>query len=193
MIKNHKELYSRNLPFLKLKFVFRKCLFGISRALTCNGQAPPIIPAWMATPVTTARSGSTEVLGSFPKKLAMIWRIRGILVEPPTRTTSSTSDFSSWPSSSTVRTGARIFWKRSALSSSNISLVMVSWNSTGLGGSPEPPASRWRGTCRRTLDCRVRLSLAASTACLREWMSSFRMGNTPSCWRTLSKACCSSL
>lgn len=49
------------------KFVLRRCLFGISMALTCKGQEPPMMPAWMATPVTTARSGSTDVLGSLPK------------------------------------------------------------------------------------------------------------------------------
>lgn len=51
----------------QLKLVFCKCLLGISKALTWRGQEPPSMPAWMATPVTTARSGSTDVLGSFPK------------------------------------------------------------------------------------------------------------------------------
>lgn len=167
-----------------MKFVLRKCLFGISIALTCKGQEPPMMPAWMATPITTARSGSTDVLGSFPKYSVISLLIRGILVDPPTRTISSTSPFSRRPSANTVSTGARILWKRSSLSSSNCSRVITAWKRTGAGAAPSgasDPPRVWRcnGTLMVTLVWRVSLSLAASTACRRWWMSSLRVGSTP--------------
>lgn len=66
--KRSSDKVTNNHSFIiQLKLVFCKCLLGISKALTCRGQEPPSIPAWIATPVTTARSGSTDVLGSFPK------------------------------------------------------------------------------------------------------------------------------
>lgn len=145
------------------------------------------MPAWMATPVTTARSGSTDVLGSFPKYSVISLLIRGILVDPPTRTISSTSSFSRWPSANTVSTGAKIFWKRSSLSSSNSSRVITAWKETKRGASWGVSGLSWvwrcKGTLIVTLGWRVRLSLAASTACRRRWISSFRVGGTPnSCW-----------
>lgn len=159
-------------------------------ALTCRGQEPPMIPAWMATPVTTARSGSTDVLGSFPKNSPISLLMRGILVEPPTRTISSTSCFSRWPSAKTVSTGARIFWKRSSLTSSNNCRVMTVWKRT-------EEASRlvWScsGTPMATLGWKVSLILAVSTACLRRWTSSLRVGGSPNSCRTCSVMFCSSL
>lgn len=149
------------------------------------------MPAWMATPVTTARSGSTDVLGSFPKYSLISLLMRGILVDPPTRTISSTSCFSRWPSANTVSTGARIFWKRSSLSSSNSSRVITAWKRTLAGSEPVGDLElswvwRCRGTLTVTLGWRVRLSLAASTACRRWWMSSLRVGWTPNSCRTRS-------
>lgn len=186
-----------NLKGNYLWFVFRKCLLGISMALTCKGQEPPMIPAWMATPVTTARSGSMEVLGSFPKYSLISLLIRGILVEPPTSTISSTSPFSRWPSAKTVSTGVRIFWKRSSLISSNTCRVMTVWKRTDVAPEPSPPELRfaWRcsGTLIVTLDWKVRLILADSTACLRWWMSSVRVGGIPNFCRTCSVVFCSNL
>lgn len=180
-----------------LWFVFRKCLLGISMALTCKGQEPPMIPAWMATPVTTARSGSIDVLGSFPKYSLISLLIRGILVEPPTSTISSTSPFSRWPSAKTVSTGVRIFWKRSSLISSNTCRVITVWKRTDAALEPSPPELRfaWRcsGTLIVTLGWKVRLILADSTACLRWWMSSVRVGGIPNFCRTCSVVFCSNL
>lgn len=180
-----------------LWFVFRRCLLGISMALTCKGQEPPMIPAWMATPVTTARSGSMDVLGSFPKYSLISLLIRGILVEPPTSTISSTSPFSRWPSAKTVSTGVRIFWKRSSLISSNTCRVISVWKRTEVALGPSPPELRfaWRcsGTLIVTLGWKVRLILADSTACLRWWMSSVRVGGIPNFCRTCSVVFCSNL
>ncbi len=54
-----------------------------------------------------------------------------------------------------------------------------------------PVVCRWRGTRRWTWGSWVRLSLAASTACRRRWMSSLRVGGMPYCCRTRSMVYCS--
>ncbi|TNN60238.1 hypothetical protein EYF80_029573 [Liparis tanakae] len=126
-----------------------QCLLGISMALTWRGQEPPMMPACMATPVTTARSGSTDVFGSFPKYSPISLRIRGIRVDPPTRTISSTSALSRRPSASTVSTGARIFWNRSSLSSSNSWRVITAWKRTGAAAAAAPPADSERSRAPR--------------------------------------------
>ena len=51
--------------------------------------SPPKIPAWMAAPIATTSSGFTFSLGSRSIKLRTSCLIKGILVPPPTKTTSS--------------------------------------------------------------------------------------------------------
>mmetsp|Transcript_17424 Transcript_17424/g.48570 ORF Transcript_17424/g.48570 Transcript_17424/m.48570 type:complete len:269 (-) Transcript_17424:897-1703(-) len=86
---------------------------------------------WTAAPYATASSGLMLVLGVLPlKKLVSRSRIFGILVDPPTRTTSSTSLREMPASSSTRSTGSMVLRKRSAHRSSNLARVTVSAKST---------------------------------------------------------------
>jgi hypothetical protein len=67
------------------------------------------------------------LFGSFPLKKSFInyWTF-GILVDPPTNTISSISLFFIPASSRTYWTGLRVFLNKSAQSSSNLALVIVS-------------------------------------------------------------------
>ena len=88
---------------------------------------PQITPPWTAAPKQMASSGLIPVLGSFPLKYYLTKAlILGILVEPPTKTISSTSFFfKSAPYMASFR-GSRVFLNKSALSSSNLALVRLS-------------------------------------------------------------------
>mmetsp|Transcript_32269 Transcript_32269/g.80930 ORF Transcript_32269/g.80930 Transcript_32269/m.80930 type:complete len:230 (+) Transcript_32269:901-1590(+) len=96
----------------------------------CFLPSPLRIPPWMAAPYATASSGLMPRLGSLPSKncLRSSWTL-GMRVEPPTSTISSMSDFLSLASSSTLRTGPRVFLNRSMFSSSKRARVRVSMRS----------------------------------------------------------------
>ena len=76
----------------------------------------------MAAPTATASSGWTLVFGFLLKNSFNNSRILGILVLPPTKTTSSISSISRLASYRALSTGYSDFLKRSALSSSNLAL-----------------------------------------------------------------------
>mmetsp|Transcript_24690 Transcript_24690/g.49102 ORF Transcript_24690/g.49102 Transcript_24690/m.49102 type:complete len:233 (-) Transcript_24690:1042-1740(-) len=94
-----------------------------STSLVASEASPERIPAWTAAPYATASSGLMPLLSSLPPKYSerRLWTL-GMRVEPPTRTTWSTSDFFMPASFSTWLTGARVFLKRSRQSSSNFAL-----------------------------------------------------------------------
>jgi len=72
-----------------------------------------------------------NAFGSFPSKNSLrSYLILGILVDPPTKTTSSISDFFFWASSKALLTGSKVALNKSLLSSSNLALVKVSTKST---------------------------------------------------------------
>jgi len=74
-----------------------------------------------------ASSGLIPVLGSLPLNHSLTsCLILGILVEPPTKTISSTSFFFKSAPYMASLSGSKVFLKRSALSSSNLALVRVS-------------------------------------------------------------------
>ena len=62
--------------------------------------------ACIAVPCATASSGETAQFGSFPKRSASNDRTRDMRDDPPTRTSSSTSEVRMPTRSSTVFTGA---------------------------------------------------------------------------------------
>lgn len=88
---------------------------------------PQMTPPWTAAPKQIASSGLIPVFGYFPLKNYLTnCLIFGILVEPPTKTISSTSFFfKSAPYMANFK-GSKVFLKRSALSSSNLALVRLS-------------------------------------------------------------------
>lgn len=99
-------------------------------SLVSSVASPPNIPPCTAAPYATASSGFIPLFGSFPLKKSFInCYTLGILVDPPTNTTSSISLFFMPESSSTYCTGYRVFLNKSAQSSSNLALVIVSLKS----------------------------------------------------------------
>lgn len=96
-------------------------------SLVSSDYSPPKIPPCTAAPYATASSGLIPLFGSFPLKKSFInyWTF-GILVDPPTNTISSISLFFIPASSRTYWTGLRVFLNKSAQSSSNLALVIVS-------------------------------------------------------------------
>mmetsp|Transcript_71420 Transcript_71420/g.118693 ORF Transcript_71420/g.118693 Transcript_71420/m.118693 type:complete len:315 (-) Transcript_71420:732-1676(-) len=128
-------------------------------------EDPERIAACTAAPCATASSGWTPLLGSLPlkKSLSSCWTF-GMRVDPPTRTTSSTSSLFSPASASTFFTGARVFLNRSAFNSSNRARVSVSTRS----------CPSWkRSISTRTWCCAERARLARSTSrrsvCRARW------------------------
>mmetsp|Transcript_23580 Transcript_23580/g.60532 ORF Transcript_23580/g.60532 Transcript_23580/m.60532 type:complete len:285 (+) Transcript_23580:729-1583(+) len=119
--------------------------------------------AWTAAPMATTSSGLTEWHSCLPPKNSdrISWT-RGMRVEPPTSTISSTASGPSPASARTWETGSIRRWSRSALMSSNSARVMVQEKSR-----PSKSAS----TC--TVACSVDDSsrLAASAAVRRRRMA----------------------
>mmetsp|Transcript_3712 Transcript_3712/g.8339 ORF Transcript_3712/g.8339 Transcript_3712/m.8339 type:complete len:261 (-) Transcript_3712:1699-2481(-) len=139
--------------------------------ISFSASSPAKTPPWIAAPYATASSGFTEVDGSFPSKNSVIKALtRGIRVEPPTSTISSTSDLEMPASSSARWTGPRVFLKRSLLSSSKRARVNVSEKSTPFTKSSisrracccDESARLVRSTSFRSF-CKARLSPLMST------------------------------
>ena len=145
---------------------------------------------WTAAPYATASSGLMPLFGSLPlKKSLRSCCTFGMRVEPPTRTTSSISDFLSSESSKTFWTGVSVFLKRSMQSSSKRARVSVSEKSMP-SKSPSISTRTWccveserlaRSTSRRSFWIAF-LSFDGSEPCLR-------LNTLSRCWITrLSKS-----
>ena len=124
-----------------------------------------MIPACIETPETTARSASTAVFNvRLSNNLLTNSRTRGILVDPPTITTSSTSLGRSSVSASTASMGSNIFLKRSLFTVSNSCRDTVR--------SYAFPERLCSASFTSAVWLEVRLILAASTAKLNACRSS---------------------
>mmetsp|Transcript_29772 Transcript_29772/g.77015 ORF Transcript_29772/g.77015 Transcript_29772/m.77015 type:complete len:450 (+) Transcript_29772:691-2040(+) len=152
-----------------------------SRSFVSSPPSPERMPPCTAAPYATASSGLMPLFGSLPlkKSFRSAWTL-GIRVEPPTRTTSSISDFFISESSMTFWTGVRVFLKRSMQSSSKRARVSVSEKSTP---SKRPSISR------RTWCCVESERLARSTSRRSFWMARLSLEGSEPCLRlnTLSK------
>ena len=90
-----------------------------SKSCVFSEVSPERMAAWTAAPYATASSGLIDLLGSLPlKKSDTSLTMRGIRVEPPTRTISCTLPLSIFESRRTFSTGSRVLRKRSWHSSS---------------------------------------------------------------------------
>mmetsp|Transcript_41946 Transcript_41946/g.108636 ORF Transcript_41946/g.108636 Transcript_41946/m.108636 type:complete len:317 (-) Transcript_41946:776-1726(-) len=138
-------------------------LRGVTSSSRMSFTSPRSTPPWMAAPMATTSSGLTEWHSCLPPKNSdrISWT-RGMRVEPPTSTISSTASGPSPASARTWETGSIRRWSRSALMSSNSARVMVQEKSR-----PSKSAS----TC--TVACSVDDSsrLAASAAVRRRRMA----------------------
>mmetsp|Transcript_26191 Transcript_26191/g.98604 ORF Transcript_26191/g.98604 Transcript_26191/m.98604 type:complete len:297 (+) Transcript_26191:538-1428(+) len=90
---------------------------------------PSMMAACTAAPYATASSGLMDLLGSWPKKSVRSFCTRGMRVEPPTSTTSSTLSLAILESLSTRSTGAMVLRKSSPHRSSKRARVMEMWKS----------------------------------------------------------------
>mmetsp|Transcript_44532 Transcript_44532/g.89953 ORF Transcript_44532/g.89953 Transcript_44532/m.89953 type:complete len:240 (+) Transcript_44532:719-1438(+) len=108
-----------------------------STSIAAPSASPLKIPACTAAPNATASSGLIPRFSSLPsKKEDRSCCTRGIRVDPPTSTTSSTCPLLIFASLRTCATGASVFLNRFALISSNLARVTV-W----LRSSPSASAS----------------------------------------------------
>ena len=100
---------------------------SIKRRLSvCADPCPERIAAWTAAPYATASSGFIDLLGSLPLKNYLRRSITlGILVDPPTKTTSWIWFFDIWASLKTFSTGGIVSLNILMQSSSNLALVIV--------------------------------------------------------------------
>mmetsp|Transcript_41248 Transcript_41248/g.108949 ORF Transcript_41248/g.108949 Transcript_41248/m.108949 type:complete len:263 (+) Transcript_41248:668-1456(+) len=126
------------------------------RSWILRSFSPESTPAWTAAPYATASSGLIDAFGSLPLKKRLSSALTfGMRVEPPTSTTSDTSDFSIAASSRTFSTGTSVWRKRAAQSSSNLARVTVSDRST-------PGRSASISTRTSACDERARFARSAS-------------------------------
>ena len=97
------------------------------RGVTSNNKtsftSPCKTPAWIAAPIATTSSVLTLLFGSFPKKFLTVSAILGILVIPPTKTTSLISAAEKPESLRAVLQGSKVLSTRSATKASSFALV----------------------------------------------------------------------
>ena len=98
---------------------------GVTSRRTTSFTSPAKTPPCTAAPRETTSSGLTVTLGSFPVIFFTRSCTAGILVEPPTRITSSMSLNDNFASLRALSTGVLNLSRRSEHSSSNLALVRV--------------------------------------------------------------------
>ena len=96
---------------------------GVTSRSNTSVTSPDRTPAWMDAPTPTTSSGFTPLWGSLPKNSSTTSCILGILVEPPTKITSSMADGSIPASLSACFIGGSVRWIRSSTNCSNFALV----------------------------------------------------------------------
>ena len=98
---------------------------GVTSSSNTSLTSPASTPACIAAPIPTTSSGFTPLWGSFPKKSLTTSCTLGILVEPPTKITSSMFSGFSFASSSACFIGGIVRWMRSSTSCSILARVSL--------------------------------------------------------------------
>ena len=96
---------------------------GVTSKRRTSFTSPCRTPPWIAAPIATTSSGFTLLFGSFPKKVLTVSTIFGILVIPPTKTTSCISAALNPESFNATSHGLSVLLTRSSTSASNFALV----------------------------------------------------------------------
>ena len=96
---------------------------GVTSKSNTSLTSPVKTPPWIAAPIATTSSGFTPFEGFLPKNFSTFSWITGILVEPPTKITSSISLILKPASSIAFFTGSIDLLTKSLVSCSNLDLV----------------------------------------------------------------------
>ena len=104
---------------------------GVTSSKRISSTSPESTPPWIAAPSATTSSGFTLLFGSFPKISFTLSWIFGIRVDPPTKITSSISDFDRPASFIACRQGWIVRSTRSFTNSSNFALDSVRFKCFG--------------------------------------------------------------
>ena len=96
---------------------------GVTSSNKTSFTSPVNTPPCIAAPIATTSSGLTPLEGFFPKNFSTLSCITGILVDPPTRITSSISFILSPASSIAFFTGSIDLLTNSPVNCSNFDLV----------------------------------------------------------------------
>ena len=98
---------------------------GVTSSNKTSFTSPERTPPWIAAPTATTSSGFTPFEGAFLKCFSTTAWIAGILVEPPTKITSSISEAVIPASFKALWHGLIVFWISLSESCSNCALVNV--------------------------------------------------------------------
>ena len=98
---------------------------GVTSKRRTSFTSPWRTPPWIAAPIATTSSGLTLLLGSLPKKVLTASTIFGILVIPPTNTTSFISAALNPESFKATSQGLRVLLTKSSTSASSFALVSL--------------------------------------------------------------------
>ena len=98
---------------------------GVTSRSNTSSTSPERTPPWIAAPTATTSSGFTPLDGFFPNKASTSFWIIGILVEPPTKITSSISFLVKPASLRAFLTGSIDLFTKSSDNCSNLALVRV--------------------------------------------------------------------
>ena len=98
---------------------------GVTSKRRTSSTSPERTPPWIAAPTATTSSGFTPFDGFFPNKASTSFWIIGILVDPPTRITSSISFFVKLASFKAFLTGSIERFTKESDNCSNFALVKV--------------------------------------------------------------------
>ncbi len=98
---------------------------GVTSSNNTSLTSPVNTPPWIAAPTATTSSGFTPFDGFLPKNFSTSSTTLGILVEPPTKITSSISEALSPESFKATLQGSSILLKRESANCSNFALDNV--------------------------------------------------------------------
>ena len=98
---------------------------GVTSKSNTSVTSPASTAPWIAAPTETASSGFTSFLASLPKKDFTFSCTRGILVCPPTKITSSTSEAFNPASLRAISVGFMVRSTKFSTRDSNLALVSL--------------------------------------------------------------------
>ena len=104
---------------------------GVTSNRSTSLTSPCNTPPWIAAPIATTSSGLTPLCGSLPKKFLTVCKTFGILVIPPTITTSSISVALNPESFNAFLQGSNVLSTSSSTSASNLALVSLRFKCFG--------------------------------------------------------------